>query len=95
MPGGTTIQQTIQQPLVTERYIIKIKVLTIQAQWKRAWVEGAKINESGIGLPSSDYTDERKKQTNKQYLVYFSLVSLHTVVVSNMVKQGRKGLAPR
>ncbi len=61
MPGGTTIQQ----PLVAERYIIKIKVLPIQAQWKRAWVEGAKINESVIGLPSSDYSDERKK-TNKQ-----------------------------
>jgi hypothetical protein len=39
-------------------------VLPIQAQWKRAWVAGAKIKESGIGLPSSDYSDERKKQTN-------------------------------
>jgi hypothetical protein len=69
MRGGTTIQQ----PLVAERYIIKIKVLPIQAQWKRAWVEGAKINESVIGLPSSDYSDERKKkQTNS--LVYSFLL---------------------
>jgi hypothetical protein len=42
-------------------------VLPIQAQWKRAWVAGAKIKESGIGLPSSDYSDERKtNKTNKQ-----------------------------